>query len=66
MISISAGSRDTYNGLLVRRGMRLEDVSLITETDYENLSALVPVELAEIEKLMAEPGLSERQTRRQR
>lgn len=42
-------------------GMRLEDVILITETGYENLSAFVPVEIAEIEKLMAEPGLSERQ-----
>jgi Xaa-Pro aminopeptidase len=42
-------------------GMRLEDVILITETGYENLSAFVPVEIAEIEKLMAEPGLSDRQ-----
>jgi len=42
-------------------GLRLEDVILITETGYENLSAFVPVEIAEIEKLMAEPGLSEKQ-----
>src|SRR5262245_21811184 len=41
-------------------GARLEDVILITETGYENLSAFVPVEIAEIEKLMAEPGLSDR------
>jgi Xaa-Pro aminopeptidase len=41
-------------------GMRLEDVILITETGYENLSSFVPVEVADIEKLMAEPGLSER------
>jgi Xaa-Pro aminopeptidase len=41
-------------------GIRLEDVILITETGYENLSAFVPVEIDEIEKLMAEPGLSER------
>jgi Xaa-Pro aminopeptidase len=41
-------------------GMRLEDVILITETGYENLSSFVPVEIADIEKLMAEPGLSER------
>jgi len=41
-------------------GMRLEDVILITETGYENLSAFVPVEIAEIEKLMAEPGLSDK------
>jgi Xaa-Pro aminopeptidase len=36
---------------------RLEDMILITETGYENLSAFVPVEIAEIEKLMAQPGL---------
>jgi Xaa-Pro aminopeptidase len=42
-------------------GMRLEDVILITESGYENLSAFVPVDIADIEKLMAEPGLSERQ-----
>jgi Xaa-Pro aminopeptidase len=42
-------------------GIRLEDVILITETGYENLSAFVPVEVAEIEKLMAEPGLSDKQ-----
>jgi Xaa-Pro aminopeptidase len=34
-------------------GIRLEDVILITETSYENLSAFVPVEIADIEKLMA-------------
>ena len=42
-------------------GIRLEDVILMTESGYENLSAFVPVEIAEIEKLMAEPGLSEKQ-----
>ena len=42
-------------------GVRLEDVILITETGYENLSAFVPIEIAEIEKLMAEPGLSDKQ-----
>jgi Xaa-Pro aminopeptidase len=40
--------------------VRLEDVILITETGYENLSAFVPVEVEEIEKLMAEPGFDER------
>ena len=41
-------------------GIRLEDVVLITETGYENLSAFVPVEIADIEKLMTEPGLSDK------
>jgi len=36
---------------------RLEDMILITETGYENMSAFVPVEIDEIEKLMAQPGL---------
>ena len=36
---------------------RLEDMILITETGYENLSAFVPVEIEDIEKLMAQPGL---------
>ena len=43
-----------------RIGIRLEDVILITPTGYENLSAFVPVEIADIEKLMAEPGMSEK------
>jgi Xaa-Pro aminopeptidase len=34
--------------------IRLEDVILITEKGYENLSSFVPVEPAAIEKLMAE------------
>lgn len=42
-------------------GIRLEDVILMTETGHENLSAFVPVEIADIEKLMAEPGLSDKQ-----
>jgi len=42
-----------------RLGIRLEDVILITETGYENLSAFVPVEIEAIERLMAEPGLSD-------
>jgi Xaa-Pro aminopeptidase len=40
-------------------GIRLEDMLLITPTGYENLSAFVPVEIEDIEKLMAEPGLSD-------
>jgi len=32
---------------------------LITDTGYENLSAFVPIEIADIEKVMAEPGLSD-------
>jgi Xaa-Pro aminopeptidase len=41
-----------------RVGLRLEDVILVTDTGYENLSAFVPVEIAEIERLMAQRGLS--------
>jgi Xaa-Pro aminopeptidase len=44
-------------------GVRLEDMLLITETGYENLSAFVPIEIADIEKLMAEPGLSDAQVK---
>src|SRR4029434_3489469 len=40
-------------------GIRLEDMLLITETGYENLSAFVPIEIKDIEKLMAEKGLSD-------
>ena len=38
--------------------MRLEDALLVTPTGYENLSAFVPLEMAAIEKLMTEPGIS--------
>lgn len=38
--------------------IRLEDVILITETGYENLSASLPVEIADIERVMKEPGLA--------
>jgi Xaa-Pro aminopeptidase len=40
-------------------GLRLEDMILITDRGYENLSAFVPVEIDAIEKLMKEPGLSD-------
>lgn len=40
-------------------GIRLEDMILITATGYENLSAFVPIEIDDIEKVMAEPGLSD-------
>ena len=40
-------------------GIRLEDVILITESGYENLSAWLPVEIEAIEKLMSHPGLSD-------
>jgi Xaa-Pro aminopeptidase len=45
-------------------GLRLEDMLLITETGYENLSAFVPIEIADIEKLMKEPGLSDARIKR--
>jgi Xaa-Pro aminopeptidase len=40
-------------------GIRLEDMILITETGYENLSQVVPIEVKDIEKLMAGHGLSD-------
>jgi Xaa-Pro aminopeptidase len=41
-------------------GIRLEDMILITPTGYEVLSAFVPIEMADIEKLMAaHRGLSD-------
>jgi Xaa-Pro aminopeptidase len=40
--------------------MRIEDVILITERGFENLSAFVPIEIADLERLMREPGLSDR------
>jgi Xaa-Pro aminopeptidase len=41
-------------------GIRLEDMLLITETGYENLSAFVPIEVDAIEKLMSgHRGLSD-------
>ena len=36
-------------------GIRLEDMILITETGYENLSGFVPAGVDEIERLMREP-----------
>jgi Xaa-Pro aminopeptidase len=46
------------------QGVRLEDMILITEQGYENLSAFVPIEIADIEKLMAQPGLSDSMIKR--
>lgn len=41
-------------------GIRLEDMLLITESGYENLSAFVPIEIVDIEKMMAgHKGLSD-------
>ena len=37
--------------------VRLEDMILITETGYENLSAFVPIEIVDIERLMTQRGL---------
>jgi Xaa-Pro aminopeptidase len=41
-------------------GIRLEDMMLITETGYENLSAFVPIEIDDIEHVMKEPGLQKK------
>jgi Xaa-Pro aminopeptidase len=40
--------------------IRCEDTILITETGYENLSDFVPIEIEDIERLMAEEGFAER------
>ncbi len=42
-------------------GIRLEDMLLMTENGYENLSAFVPIEIADIEKMMTKHGLSDAQ-----
>lgn len=42
-----------------RLGLRLEDMILITDQGYENMSAFVPVEIEAIERLMKQPGLSD-------
>ena len=39
--------------------VRLEDVILVTEQGYENLSGFLPLEPEAIERLMAEPGILE-------
>ncbi len=44
-------------------GIRLEDMLLITDTGYENLSAFVPVEIPDIEKRMLHHGLSDAMTK---
>jgi Xaa-Pro aminopeptidase len=40
-------------------GFRLEDMLLITKSGYVNMSGFVPVEVADIERLMAQRGLSD-------
>jgi Xaa-Pro aminopeptidase len=47
-----------------RLGLRLEDMILITAAGVEILSDFVPIEIDEIERLMAQPGLSAVQIRR--
>jgi len=41
-------------------GIRLEDMILMTDGGYENLSAFVPIEIDAIEKVMREPGLQKK------
>jgi Xaa-Pro aminopeptidase len=40
--------------------VRLEDVILMTNSGYENLSAFVPIEIDAIERVMSEPGMFEK------
>ncbi len=40
-------------------GLRLEDMFLVTDSGVENMSAWVPIEIDDIEALMAQPGLSD-------
>jgi Xaa-Pro aminopeptidase len=40
-------------------GIRLEDMLMMTDTGYENLSAFVPIEIRDIEKTMHHHGLSD-------
>ncbi len=47
-----------------RMSMRLEDMLLVTETGIENLSAFVPIEIADVEALMKQPGLSDARMKR--
>ena len=44
--------------------IRLEDMILITERGYENLSAFAPMDVAGIEKVMAEAGFAEKGARK--
>jgi Xaa-Pro aminopeptidase len=41
------------------QGLRLEDMIVMTDQGYENLSADVPIDIDAIEKIMREPGLSD-------
>lgn len=44
-------------------GIRIEDNILVTETGYRDLTARVPKEIADIEALMKEPGIAQRNRR---
>lgn len=48
-----------------RLGVRLEDMLVVTESGVENLSAFVPIDIAAIEALMAQKGLSDFQLKQQ-
>ncbi len=47
-------------------GIRLEDMILMTPVGYENLSEFVPVEIADIQKMMTRRGLSDAQVKLKR
>lgn len=45
-------------------GIRLEDMLLITENGYENMSSFVPIEIKDIERTMTDRGLSDALSKR--
>jgi Xaa-Pro aminopeptidase len=40
-------------------GIRLEDMIVITDTGYDDLSPFVPIEIDDIERTMRQPGAAE-------
>ena len=66
-VPLKAGMVFTIDPMLWLRGeklyFRIEDVALVTATGVENLSAFVPSELPEIERLIADDGILQSRSR---